>query len=92
MYVAGCHNQFVILLAQRDNFFVDRNQVILRLHRGCFRVFDHKAVVSKRLYLIVVIKFTQAVNLVSGFPTQDRLVEFPRLAGGTHNQPLPVLF
>ena len=86
--VAGRDDRFVQVFADPDNRLVELHQLgaALRLPR-----FQHKFVVADRLDLEVVVKAGDFTQLLERLAVDDRPEELPRLAGGTDQQPFPVL-
>ena len=90
MHVAGSAYQLIKLHAKFNNPLIDFYQVVFRLHRALL-VPEHEGVVAKRLYLQIIVEIHKPCNLSVRRAAQQRLVQFPGLAGRADDQAFPVL-
>ncbi len=89
MHIAGRHDRLFELFAEGYDLPVDILQDPLRssLSSASLR---HKHVVSERLDLQIIIKFTSLASSASGRSVQDRLIQLSRLTGRSNDQALSV--
>ena len=86
--VAGGTHGLVQLLAQPHDGTVELPQVLLRLHVA---VSQHEGVVAKRLDLQIVVVVGNALELLPVLVIRHGPEQLARLAGGAHDDALPVL-
>ncbi len=91
MYVAGRHHRLVKAFSQFHDPAVQILQILFILNPCNLIACDHKPVIPKRLDLQIVIEIHDLRDPLLRLLIQDRLVQLPRLAGASDDQPLPVL-
>ena len=89
MYVAGSHNRLSKSIPQLHNPLIEPDQIFFRLKDRTLSP-QHKIIISKRLDLQIIIEVHQPCNLLLLGRAHQGLVKLPCLAGGSHNQALPV--
>ena len=87
--VSGGTDGFTQLLTQADDGSVKLLQVLLA---AGVAISQHKAVVAQGLNLQIVVKIRNTLQLIPVLAVHHRFKKLPRLTGGAHNDPLPVLF
>ena len=91
MHVTGSYYRLFKFFSQLYDSAVDILKFLYGVHR-LFIAAQHKLIIAQRLDFQIIIKFHDSGDFLLRLSPDNRTVQFPRFAGGSQQQPLPVFY